>query len=195
MTQTFFVFASPILKIELQRCAKKASRNDIMRNRQSLISCCARAATFIKIQKKYFRPKRAEINRPENAQHETMRRQRNDSKRSAGRSLSLRPMPMGDHQLCDLNSIHSTLWPLISCTEFRKKEVKHAKRLVNEIRNKSRQRIKSSKSAPEHEEADSAYHQRISGLLAEHAIDQFSLFYAVHISTAMAVITCGYIKC
>jgi deoxyribodipyrimidine photolyase len=62
--------------------------------------------------------------------------------------------------------------------EFRK-QAKHAKSLVNEIRNISRQRIKPSKSAPEHEEADSAYHQRISDLLEEHAIDQFLLCFAV----------------
>lgn len=140
-----------------------------MRNRRSLISCCdrERTATFIKIQKKFPQIERRSIAKClawdyENYAKTAMWRWVETD--AHGGSLAVRLKFHSFHVLWPFNQLHR-----LPCVA------------ANEMWNKSR--MKSSKSAPEHEEADSAYHQQIS----EHAIDQlFSLFccFAVRISTA-----------
>lgn len=135
--------------------------NDIMRNRQRV---CCRAVCAQRHSLKYkgtsFAQNEAEINR-----RMPSMKLCEDSKLTVKDRLE--PLTEADAHggsLVARLKFHSFFMAFNQLHSLDKKKTKHAKRLVNEIQNKSRQRIKSSKSASEHEEADSAYHQQISGL-------------------------------
>lgn len=119
------------------RITKNESRNvinDIMRNPRGLISCCARTATFIKIQRKEPLSK-AQNERRSIALMPSMRLwgcARNDSAGRARGASRLHRYPGGIISCSDSNSIR-LCWPLISCaSEFHSHERANERRGINQ---------------------------------------------------------------